>query len=156
MVLPKRLAATPRARPRCRRSKQVAAVKRAAHFAQHQLGIFDYPNLVRSSLVHQSEHAIVRTDESMPARLHQNGLPGCPHPGSTTTTWMVPLGNHRHACAIVNCGLTDIECANLMSDIHDPRPRGNPENHALHRAHKIIRGAEIGGECNQHVLLELY
>jgi len=35
-----------------------------------------------------------------------------------------------------------------MRNIDDPRARSDSQNHALHRAHEMIRDAEIGGESN--------
>ena len=45
----------------------------------------------------------------------------------------------------------DLERRPLVADVHDLRRRADAQNHAFHRAHKVVGEAEIGGqrECER-------
>ena len=38
-----------------------------------------------------------------------------------------------------------------MADVHDPRARRNPQNHALHGGREVAGEAEIRGQCDDRL-----
>src|SRR5260221_14138345 len=98
--------------------------------------------------VHQREHAIVRSDETIDPGVGDDRPAGATHAGIYHNhvdgpLWIVGIGLRNGQCAIEN-----VEGLYRMADVNDLRVGHDAEDDAFHCPDKVVVQAEVGGQSD--------